>query len=91
MVDGCAVHRPRQPDGDRSAAPQSAVELHGAVLQVDEALHQGQPDSSAFDAAPVRALRAKEPLPQPLQVGLRDTDTGVTNHDAAGTMHRCAP
>ncbi len=63
--------------------PSSLSNSTVAVLQVDKALHQRQADSGALHAASVRAVRPKEPLPQPLQVRLGDADAGVANHDAA--------
>ena len=83
MVDGRAVHRPGQPDGDRGAALEFTGELHGPVLQFDKPAHQRQPDPGSFHAAAARAVRAEETFAQSFQVRRGDADTGVANHDAA--------
>ncbi len=83
MLDGLAVHRSGQPDGDRGASLEFTGELDGSVLQFDEPAHQRQPDSGALDAATGPAVRAEETLAQSFQVRLGDADTGVANHDAA--------
>ena len=75
---GRQVGRPqRHGDGERRALPDDALGGDGAAVQLDQLLHQRQPDAAAFVGAAPRVLDPVEPLEQPGHLLGGDARAGV--------------
>ena len=71
---------------ERRAARELALHPDGAAVQLDQLLHQRQPDAGALEGAAGLALDAMKALEHPIELVRRNADAGIPDRELDGAV-----